>query len=78
MKYYCVNRAQQQPTTSESSVTPSSSSQQEDSEPLKLAPLKPLPGVKLTPLEQQVAAIKNKQPEVLLFVECGYKYRWEV
>ncbi|KAK4302835.1 hypothetical protein Pmani_025093 [Petrolisthes manimaculis] len=70
-------RSQQHSTSSESSVTPSSnSSQQEDSDPLKLAPLKPLPGVKLTPLEQQVAAIKNKQPEVLLFVECGYKYRF--
>ncbi|KAK8376623.1 hypothetical protein O3P69_009914 [Scylla paramamosain] len=43
---------------------------------LKPAILKPLPGMKLTPLEQQVADIKNKQPEVLLFVECGYKYRF--
>ncbi|CAL4122937.1 unnamed protein product, partial [Meganyctiphanes norvegica] len=42
----------------------------------KLGPLKPQPGVKLTPLEQQVVAIKEKNPNCLLFVECGYKYRF--
>ena len=29
---------------------------------------------KLTPLEQQVAALKEKHPGVFLLVECGYKY----
>lgn len=32
-------------------------------------------GAKLTPLEAQVVAIKEKYPDTLLFVECGYKYR---
>ena len=29
-----------------------------------------------TPLEQQFIAIKRQHPDVLLFVECGYKYRF--
>lgn len=29
-----------------------------------------------TPLEKQVVEIKEKNPDVLLFVECGYKYRF--
>ena len=29
-----------------------------------------------TPLEQQFVAIKCQHPDVLLFVECGYKYRF--
>ena len=29
-----------------------------------------------TPLEQQFVAIKRQHPDVLLFVECGYKYRF--
>ena len=31
---------------------------------------------KYTPLEKQVVEIKEKNPDVLLFVECGYKYRF--
>ncbi|XP_068204490.1 DNA mismatch repair protein Msh3-like [Palaemon carinicauda] len=38
--------------------------------------MQPLPGMKLTPLEQQVVAIKNKHPDTLLFIECGYKFRF--
>lgn len=29
-----------------------------------------------TPLEQQVVAIKAQHPDAVLFVECGYKYRF--
>ena len=29
-----------------------------------------------TPLEQQVVAIKAQHPDAILFVECGYKYRF--
>jgi len=32
--------------------------------------------VKFTPLEEQVMEIRRKHPDVLLFVECGYKYRF--
>jgi len=32
--------------------------------------------VKYTPLEEQVMEIRRKHPDVLLFVECGYKYRF--
>ena len=32
--------------------------------------------VRYTPLEQQFLAIKAKYPDTLLFVECGYKYRF--
>lgn len=32
--------------------------------------------VKYTPLEQQVVDIWNQHPGVLLFVECGYRYRF--
>ncbi|XP_034241241.1 DNA mismatch repair protein Msh3-like [Thrips palmi] len=32
--------------------------------------------VKFTPLEQQVVDLKKEHPGVLLFVECGYKYRF--
>ncbi|XP_064107017.1 DNA mismatch repair protein Msh3-like [Macrobrachium nipponense] len=42
----------------------------------KVGQMEPLPGMKLTPLEQQVVAIKNKYPDTLLFIECGYKYRF--
>ena len=31
---------------------------------------------KLTPLEQQVKALKDKYPDTLLMVECGYRYRF--
>ena len=31
--------------------------------------------LKLTPLEQQVVDVKAENPELLLIVECGYKYR---
>ena len=31
---------------------------------------------KLTPLEQQVTALKAEHPDILLMVECGYKYRF--
>lgn len=51
-------------------------SQPAESASLKPGRMKALPGMKLTPLEQQVVAIKNKQPDVVLFVECGYKYRF--
>lgn len=33
-------------------------------------------GIKYTPLEQQVIAIKSRYPDVILFVEVGYKYRF--
>ncbi|CAI7755073.1 unnamed protein product [Closterium sp. NIES-53] len=36
----------------------------------------PLPGTKLTPLEEQVVALKRRHPDVLLLVEVGYKYRF--
>ncbi|XP_076055515.1 DNA mismatch repair protein Msh3-like [Oratosquilla oratoria] len=39
-------------------------------------PLKANPRLKLTPLEQQVVLIKEQYPNALLFVECGYKYRF--
>lgn len=29
-----------------------------------------------TPLERQVADLKRKHPDVVLFVECGYRYRF--
>ena len=32
--------------------------------------------IKYTPLEQQVVDIKEQRPDVLLCVECGYKYRF--
>jgi DNA mismatch repair protein MSH3 len=32
--------------------------------------------VKYTPLEQQVVTLKEKYPDAILFVECGYKYRF--
>ncbi|KAL5004713.1 hypothetical protein ScPMuIL_018169 [Solemya velum] len=32
--------------------------------------------VKYTPLEQQVVELKEKYPDALLFIECGYKYRF--
>jgi DNA mismatch repair protein MSH3 len=31
--------------------------------------------LKLTPLEQQIVALKEKNPELLLVVECGYKFQ---
>ena len=31
---------------------------------------------KYTPLEQQVVALKEEHPNILLFVECGYKFRF--
>ncbi|XP_046657804.1 DNA mismatch repair protein Msh3-like isoform X2 [Daphnia pulicaria] len=31
--------------------------------------------LKLTPLEQQIVALKEKYPELLLVVECGYKFQ---
>ncbi|CAI5470625.1 unnamed protein product [Closterium sp. Yama58-4] len=33
-------------------------------------------GTKLTPLEEQVVALKRRHPDVLLLVEVGYKYRF--
>mmetsp|Transcript_18799 Transcript_18799/g.52391 ORF Transcript_18799/g.52391 Transcript_18799/m.52391 type:complete len:1108 (-) Transcript_18799:16-3339(-) len=36
----------------------------------------PLPGAKLTPLEQQVVELKRKYPGVILLVEVGYKMRF--
>ena len=36
----------------------------------------PLVKVKFTQLEQQVIEIKKKYPEVVLFVECGYRFRF--
>lgn len=34
------------------------------------------PGVKYTPLELQFLAVKEKHPDVVLFVECGYKFKF--
>lgn len=36
----------------------------------------PTTGIKYTPLEQQVVALKAKHPNTVLFIECGYKYRF--
>ncbi|EKX32881.1 hypothetical protein GUITHDRAFT_148329, partial [Guillardia theta CCMP2712] len=33
-------------------------------------------GAKLTPFEEQVVEIKKKHPDVVLLVECGYKFRF--
>lgn len=33
-------------------------------------------GSKFTPLEEQYKAVKEQHPDTLLFVECGYKYRF--
>jgi DNA mismatch repair protein MSH3 len=33
-------------------------------------------GIKYTPLEQQFVAVKEKNPDVLLIVECGYRCRF--
>lgn len=33
-------------------------------------------GSKLTPMEEQVVAIKNKNPDIVLLVECGYKFKF--
>lgn len=30
----------------------------------------------LTPLEKQVMALKEENPDAILFVECGYRYRF--
>nr|XP_045583602.1 DNA mismatch repair protein Msh3-like [Procambarus clarkii]XP_045583603.1 DNA mismatch repair protein Msh3-like [Procambarus clarkii]XP_045583604.1 DNA mismatch repair protein Msh3-like [Procambarus clarkii]XP_045583605.1 DNA mismatch repair protein Msh3-like [Procambarus clarkii]XP_045583606.1 DNA mismatch repair protein Msh3-like [Procambarus clarkii] len=62
----------------DSNSTTTSTNNNEHTEPavLKPGPMKALPGMKLTPLEQQVVSIKNEQPDVVLFVECGYKYRF--
>lgn len=32
--------------------------------------------IKYTPLELQVVELKEKYPDALLFIECGYKYRF--
>ena len=58
-------------STFRSSQQSSSSSTSKPSEPQKNKT-----GAKLTPLEQQFVAIKEKYPDALLFVECGYKYRF--
>ncbi|PIK61298.1 DNA mismatch repair protein Msh3 [Apostichopus japonicus] len=31
---------------------------------------------KLTPLEKQVTALKEQNPDAILFIECGYRYRF--
>ncbi|CAC5363938.1 MSH3 [Mytilus coruscus] len=40
------------------------------------SPLNKQTKTKYTPLEQQYVDIKNKYPDALLLVECGYKYRF--
>lgn len=42
----------------------------------KLESLNKRTKTKYTPLEQQYLEIKNKHPSAVLFVECGYKYRF--
>ena len=37
---------------------------------------RPTPSKQYTPLEQQYIAIKAQYPDAVLFVECGYKYRF--
>ena len=36
----------------------------------------PNPNLKPTPLEKQVLEFKEKFPDLILFVECGYRYRF--
>ena len=44
---------------------------------LPQSPLTPLlSGKQYTPLEQQFIALKARHPDAVLFVECGYKYRF--
>ncbi|KAJ8030059.1 DNA mismatch repair protein Msh3 [Holothuria leucospilota] len=43
-------------------------------EKTKLTDVKEIPT--LTPLEKQVMAIKEQHPDVILFVECGYRFRF--
>ncbi|XP_063604742.1 DNA mismatch repair protein Msh3-like [Penaeus indicus] len=62
--------------SSNSDSSPSSSQTTEKNPSSKPGLMKALPGMKLTPLEQQVVAIKNKNLDTVLFVECGYKYRF--
>ncbi len=45
----------------------------EDDNPVDLLPSS---SSKLTPLEQQVRDLKRRYPHLLLFVECGYRYRF--
>lgn len=40
------------------------------------SPMRSSVKVSYTPLEQQIVDIKRKHEDVLLFVECGYKYRF--
>ena len=37
---------------------------------------RPATKIKYTPLEQQVLDVRGQYPDALLFVECGYKYRF--
>ena len=41
-----------------------------------VAPVNKRTKTKYTPLEQQYVELKEKNPDTLLFVECGYKYRF--
>lgn len=72
MKLDSFNR----PQCSNSDSSPSGSQATEKKTSSKPGLMKALPGLKLTPLEQQVVAIKNKHLDTVLFVECGYKYRF--
>ena len=40
------------------------------------ASLKKRPGLKYTPLEEQWLTVKRQNPDVVLFVECGYRYKF--
>ena len=64
----------------ESSCTPAASSSSSDAQDtsviLQSDNLPRDASIRYTPLEQQFLAIKAKYPDTLLFVECGYKYRF--
>ena len=40
------------------------------------ASIKRRSGVKYTPLEEQWLAVKQQHPDVILFVECGYRFKF--
>ena len=60
---------------STSSATPNRKKSKSKTDPKVPSPLAPL-SKQYTPLEQQYISIKAQYPDAVLFVECGYKYRF--